>query len=359
MALGTMVSCAEYYQDTTTYTGDAGSATNPYAVEDCYDFCNIIDAGYYNFVKDIDFNDHTTYRYGINGKTILLTMAGSQSTKSTYINGKGFKLRNLILRNYDNSTTGYFINSSYAQRTFFSNIDFVNFVFITCRSFDSGFCYSNKAKFENCNFSIYLSNAVIGALCEQSIMVNCTLNISGTHSYISTSGYHFMSLGRGASSSGQSGSYKQNCHFNFENLIVQLPAMSSSGDLYTLTGLPSSSTNPRCSLINCYFTGSMELIGRISATIAFWLFSECYVSNSYYTVNTKFTNTYSGSNNVSLALSMYSNSATSFIATPNITGFSSFTNGNNYKLLTDEHCKDPQYLQSVGFPVMDITNGGE
>ena len=57
MALGTMVSCAEYYQDTTTYTGDAGSATNPYAVEDCYDFCNILYAGYYNFVKDIDFNE--------------------------------------------------------------------------------------------------------------------------------------------------------------------------------------------------------------------------------------------------------------------------------------------------------------
>lgn len=366
MALGTMVSCADYYQDTTTYTGDAGSATNPYAVEDCYDFCAIrYDSieQHYNFVKDIDFNQHDTYKYGINNVTIIRQRPNVSGVGKLYIHGKGFELRNLICMNY---TTATFCYGSTADQSliYFDNIDFVNFTFINCRDINTSqgkFASVHVARFTDCNFSIYLSNALLTFLCYTSVMVNCTLNISGTHACVYSEAYQVMMLGnRTTANGGTYGEYKQNCNFNFENLIIMLPSISGSTIINLMTGNQYLNSDTYASLINCYFTGNIKIIANtaISASVTMYLFGlRCAVTNCYWTASITFTN--SSIINQKLRLSASSNLATSFIATPNITGFSSFEYGNNYKLLTDEQCRDPEYLQSIGFPVINITNGGE
>lgn len=359
MALGTMVSCAEYYQDTTTYTGNAGSATNPYAVEDCYDFCAITSASaerYYNFVKDIDFNQHDTYKYGINDVTII--HESGTSAGQLHINGKGFDLRNVICMGY---STNNFIQATYGHVEI-SNVNFVNFVQVNCKSGSASsglFSKGGLTTIKDCNFSIFLSNSNITFLCYQTIMVNCTLNISGTHSYYSNAGFHVMMLGAKGTTSGQSGCYKQNCFFNFENLVIQFPNSSSSIDVNIIAGVGNSgSTDRYASLINCYFRGAITILSTLASSDNIYLFSHSvHVTNCYYVVDTTFTNTIQQGE--SLKIAEHNNYATSFVATSIIKGFAIITSGYNYKLLTDEQCKDPEYLQSIGFPVINITNGGE
>jgi hypothetical protein len=190
-------------------------------------------------------------------------------------------------------------------------------------------------------------------------MVNCTLNISGTHSYYSSAGFYVMMLGAKATTSGQSGYYKQNCFFNFENLVIQFPNSSSSIDVNIIAGIGNSGSSDRyASLINCYFRGTITILSTLASSDNIYLFSHSvHVTNCYYVVDTTFTNTIQQGE--SLKIAEHNNYATSFVATSIIKGFATITSGYNYKLLTDEQCKDPEYLQSVGFPVIDITNGGE
>ena len=73
MANGTTVAASIYYSDTTTYTGNAGSKTNPYCIEDLYDLIKNPRINtkptsedlyyYYIVVNDIDMNDYDDYKY--------------------------------------------------------------------------------------------------------------------------------------------------------------------------------------------------------------------------------------------------------------------------------------------------------
>lgn len=100
MANGTIVGMLEYIEregitTSESFSGSAGTTTNPYAVEDVYDLITITSRQnlYFRLVNDIDFNDHPTYKFGCS------TNIG---TNTNYLSGKKldssdrYRIRNVI-----------------------------------------------------------------------------------------------------------------------------------------------------------------------------------------------------------------------------------------------------------------------
>lgn len=89
---GVLKSQAEYYGDSTNYTGAAGSSTNKWVIEDVFDLVAASGSEkYYELVNDIDFNDHPTYKFGI------------ENSIGSYMRlyGNNHKIRNVLIKNTD------------------------------------------------------------------------------------------------------------------------------------------------------------------------------------------------------------------------------------------------------------------
>lgn len=171
MANGNIVDAATYYKDSTTYTGAGGGVTNPWCIEDVFDFLNISSKGsgtqWYsegNFilVNDINFNDHETYKFGFSTAYTINDRAWLN------IDGRGHKISNLIL--YTTSVT-FAANS-------ISNIEFSNLIFISIAGDSSTFKFDSVT---NCKFGLYLSNATTKPLLYRlKSCTDTTFNFYGT-----------------------------------------------------------------------------------------------------------------------------------------------------------------------------------
>ena len=165
MANGTTVAASVYYSDTTTYTGNAGSKTNPYCIEDLYDLINNPTINtkpksedlyyYYIVVNDIDMNDYDDYKYSP-------PLGISLYIKK--IDFKNHELRNITIYNNTNNINIFNVRG-HSTSTSIYNLKLTNF--ISYNSSVSIFSMKNdqsncKCYFHNCDFSMYADTSSTG-----------------------------------------------------------------------------------------------------------------------------------------------------------------------------------------------------
>lgn len=157
---------ATYYEDSEKYTGDSGSSTNKYVIEDCYDFISLMSSAnekkHARLVNDIDMNEHSTYKRGFINKSAF-------NNKSVYLYGDGHKIKNIVCMSCSIVFFFYYME----------NCDFVNLVSVSSAfpievGYSSGSNYSNTVR--GCNFGIYLNNSQFNPW---GYFQDCTFNIKG------------------------------------------------------------------------------------------------------------------------------------------------------------------------------------
>lgn len=164
MALGILKDEATYYEDSEKYTGDSGSSTNMYVIEDSYDFIYLMSLGnsetHARLVNDIDMNEHSTYKRGIIDKSAF-------NNQSVRLYGDGHKIKNIVCMNCSKVVFVFY---------YMENCDFVNLVNINSvfPIMVGSSLYSNIAN--GCNFGIYLNNSEFNP---HGFFQDCTFNIKG------------------------------------------------------------------------------------------------------------------------------------------------------------------------------------
>ena len=349
MANGTTVAASVYYSDTTTYTGGAGSKTNPYCIEDLYDLINNPRINkkpnsedsyyYYIVVNDIDMNDYDDYKYSP-PLGILLYF--------TKMDFKNHELRNITIYNNTNTisnindtTINIFNVMGHSTSTSIYNLKLTNYISYNSNVSIFTMCYNGlsycKLYLYNCDFSIYADTSLAGfpiiALILRLIgggglyvyCYNCVFNIKANLNYSETKGVIIN----------DSNLYMYYCHIhlyiikNLYSLINGIGTFTSSyitGDIYGST---------------CY---ANSLIAYNTTTLP-------KLTNSY--VNVNFHNT--NPKNPTPIYGYYTTSQVScgsafFINKSKLEGFTACpANIANYYELTDEECKDVSKLQEIGF----------
>lgn len=314
MANGVLITQAEFYEDSEKYTGDAGSATNMYVIQDVYDLCAAtIQSCHYELVDNIDFNDHDTYRYGVSN--LIFGVTGSYICS---LHGNNYKIRNLIIKNSSESR-GIFSGT-------ISDVIFENLVVIN--STTAHLFYSFRA-------GMIVSNVRIG-------------------------GYLFNSA---------SSVVLYGANINFTDCSFNLKGLTTDGIYGNTTGAASSRTFTRCH-INCDITTtSTECINFDYCDVY-----DSYITGRIKQIGTGFAN---GTRNKFIGNGSYYNSYFAVEATCDTDGFTGYDTPyliagtvcfmdkdlvpdietgvvSNFYYLTEEQAKDPEYLLSINFPVVPI-----
>lgn len=226
-----------------TYSGDSGTETNPYCIEDLEDFLainNLTDETcYLLLVNNIDFNDHPEYCYGINVTELI--------KKTTYyLLGNNKEIRNVIVKY--KQTVSNFALFWFAE---IRDLKFVNFV--NLGSSVSPF----YAKLVNCSISAYFSKPMAaGCRLNYEDFWRCSLNLKGI---VNTS----LTLG--------------NLHYSHVNLDIDFIYSSSSTGQFTCIN---------CTLDNSYITGKCLDNSESSSRIEF-IKSLANWTNSYIAITCK------------------------------------------------------------------------
>lgn len=323
MANGTLVDQATYYGDTTKYTGDSGSETNKYVIEDIYDFCAIDDLGaqYYEMVKDIDFNDHPTYKNGIDGSSgHLFQNAG------IYIEGNNHKIYNMICKNTTAAYTAIRMGKM-------SNVFFINLVCIGTAS-TAGVIYGIL---EHCSLGVYLcGSSFIDSMFNSNVTyIDCTLNITGTaKSYYSGSSTITNTCIQNAKLT--------RTHVNLHNLNMVFGFSSSETNINIFSKL---------TLENSYITGTLNCIDTKEISKVYMLHSITSMNSSFIALKLSNFNVSDDAKNI---INGGSINSVSFIDNE-LYGSTITTSTNNLHLLTTEQAMSPTYLESIGFPVLQLT----
>ena len=309
MANGILKDEATYFGDSEKYTGDSGSNTNMWVIEDTYDFIAVMEmtdaSSYMRLVNDIDFNEHDIYKKGFDNKNFTLT------TKP-YLYGDGHKIKNMVAIN----CSGYVFPFTYVE-----NVDFVNLVSINC---NQHFIINGSAN--NCNFGIFFSN---GALALASATYNdCTFNMKGK---VTNKNFIYC----------QKTNFNR-CHFNFDISSCIRTGNASGTDSGFIYG--STTSQYENSFVNCYFTGKL----KDSSAYAYIL-----ASNNTTLLNCYFAFEYTGNERISAGSATYS---TCFIDKElfekNGSTWSSTASG--LSAITTAQAQDTDYLNSIGFAVVPI-----
>jgi len=308
MANGTMVAANVYFSDSSTYTGDAGTETNPYCVEDIYDLLAINayenSALFFMLVENIDFNSHPTYKYGLTTTASLINM-----NLATLL-GNGKEIRNVIAKC---STSTYYIFIFKKVK----DLKFLNFINLA-----SGLCPFN-AELESCQISGYYSSPTTENIVnnDSSSVSNCSINIKAKASRL----LRIPKL--------------INTHFNVDILTTQniffRPTVSNSE-----------------SMTNSYLTGKIKSTYSGNNPISI-LENVSYFSNSYIATEI----TVEADKAVKLMSSTaYAPNSTTFVdkELAGITSENEQEKSNLY-YLTTEQCKSAEYLESIGFLTVPTT----
>ena len=286
-----------------TMTG-SGTQTDPYLVEDVYDFLAIDSAyhnPYYKLVNDIDFNDHETYKYGIS--TTLFS-------GETYVDGDGHEVRNMILSG----------TSSKITAKEFKNISFSNIILNTIQKGAVG--QIKASTFNNCQFGYYSSNSNLACIFSIGFGTfnDCTFNIAGS-TYIHT----MMNC------------TFNRCHIHFNNFIHTSNASS-------IISCDENVSSSKVVFNNTYITGEIDVKnGPYTTYIFYGNTNKVTLNNSYFAckITTNYDYIRIMSNTANMTSTCFADKTLiSKVKTDNIYG---------WYLLTTEQCKNNAYLQSIGF----------
>lgn len=313
---GVLKSQAEYYNDSVTYTGNAGSTTNMYVIEDVYDLCAAkIQSSYYELVNDIDFNDHDTYKYGVDS----LIFGNTKSSYVCYLYGNNHKIRNLIIKN--SSALAIFGG-------IISDIIFENLIVIDSTGGHLFYnYYSNTIK--NVRIGGYLFNSASSVILSgnNTSFADCSFNLKG----LTTDGINLYGSGLNAISR----TYTR-CHINCDITTTYADCMYLNFAI----------------LQDSYITGVIKQIGDL-------LYDDTNKTNRYIFAGT-LQNSY-----VAVKATCETEEFTGYIVslTANAVSFMDKklvpiveeTAIDNWFYLTTEQATDPEYLLSINFPVVSVT----
>lgn len=307
MANGVIKCQSEYYNDPVTYTGDPGSATNKAVIEDVYDlvaWSNVIDQNgaydrHYNYgiiINDINFNDHSTYKYGIPADVYAILDCSFRGWGGE-LDGGGHTIYNMVVKQH---------NSSVIVGTY-KNIKFKNVIAIN----QSYKIFSGT--FTNCDMAVFCSNSKPGDLVSGSF-TNSTFLFKGL---CSTSLFKLSA----------STTFLR-CEINFDIQISNPTGWQIGG--------PDRDT--RITLDNT------AIIGRVTGNS----YPNVYLTgvnltNSYIALNTNITFSYTGDNSDGV----YATSC-SFIDKTIMANVPESPPANLY-YLTTEQAQSPSYLLNIGF----------
>lgn len=301
MAKGVLVTEAKYYDDSTTYSGAEGSETNRWVVEDAYDLCAMKETGVYTLVKDINISDYPEYKFG----TMYFNNAGATANITLY--GDGHKIQNMFLK--DNGTIdGLNVRSIY-------DLIFENIICMSCTASRSEL-FPNTTLY-NCKLGIFLFNSDTQYIFKTLKSYDSTFNVHG----IVTDGIVC----------GQAYTHTRS-HLNF--------------NVRTLKG-----TNTHCisgvNLDNSYITGKL-----VAPTILYGLHSSnleySYISLEIETDSPDaFGVSNTGATSSFIDVSRLPSEIATTLRDSGIVGLYA---------LDESQCKDPDYLISIGFPVIPIDN---
>lgn len=298
-----------------TFLWGTGTESDPYLVEDVFDFCAIKndadkETTYYQLRNNIEFNDHPIYKNGITGVNNIV------NADKSVLDGNGKSIRNIVYYKALQTNTYIFTLKE------IHNCNFENLVNVCSETSQRLFRVYN---FNYCSFYILFQNSNFVAWAFSPTFTNCTFNFAGVASTgMTLNGYTFL-----------------RCHINFDNFTCPTAGSYHGGWNIFL--------NPNFDHVYC--TGKIHFTGISSVADIFIHTPSGYASqydgiikNMYWCVET--------SDNASGATFRTQNAnAVSFI-NKNLISRQSIYGGTNFYALTDEQAKDPAYLASIGFPVI-------
>lgn len=293
------------------YPGQAGTETNPYGIEDVFDFCAIKndadkETTYYQLVNNIDFNDHPTYKNGITITSVI-------NANRSILDGNGKSIRNIVYYTSAGSTNNVFVLKK------IHNCNFENLV-NACGN-PSTVLFSSEF-IERCSFYILNQNGYFYSLFLTSF-IDCTLNIAGV--MIGSFDLNRINLTR--------------CYINFDNATSG--AFNSGSSSYIIGNA--------LILDHVYFTGKLNITSNQQPGLN--LAKSGTFKNVYYSVDTSWTY----GSGYTPYFQLYSAIATSFCNKDLLNqGLVQVNAASNFRALTDEQCRDPAYLASIGFPVIGV-----
>lgn len=142
---GTLKSMLELTGDSQAYTGNSGTESNPWAVEDIYDLCNLsayngassTELSYVRLVNNIDFNHHNEFKYGCGFKKLNISGA------NMVFDGNNKEIRNLYLvdRVFVDVSTSDSTAREYPVFWFYNihDTNFVNVVMERCKNYSDSY----------------------------------------------------------------------------------------------------------------------------------------------------------------------------------------------------------------------------
>lgn len=316
---GNLKTQSEFYGDDQIYSGAGGSSTNMYVVEDVYDFLAVTgDSTYYELVSDIDFNDHDTYSRGVSGFLI-----GSMRGAGPYLFGNGHKIRNLLIKNISDGSCVFCVQR--IQDVVFENMILMDVVY----AYMFAQVYGSECTLDNVHIGCYVFNSDTYALFNEfssSVPLKfsrCSFNLSGR----SKSGFC-------------AGGSFEGCHINTDLLIVDESSYNSAITFRSGT-----------SFVESYFTGRIRFLGGLSGSPeTVYAIKGGTIEHSYFAVSIP--SVPSGSSTLCGCAEM-TVSEVSFIDKNLIPNMEEVAVDNLY-YLTTEQATDPDYLISIGFPVVPI-----
>ena len=382
---GNTIAANIYFNDDVTYTGTAGSETNPYCIEDFWDLVlassysatlnpfNLNHTDMYAlFVKDIDMNDYSDITTQIMNGIVTYKYTTYTFTFTSFkllwaqIDGAGYCLRNLCV--YGNTfgtspSQGIFCKYATTFNLKIKNLNIINFISYSNNSLFStnGEGISSSLTFEKCNFGVYyynLTNGFIVSLINSQYIYyskfeKCTFNFKG-------SCYNMALL---VNSSYSKASIFNLCHINIDK-------MNGIGCLFHC--LNGDSYNRFGGTYFTYITGRMRnvttgLVGNAENTFLVSGGSSSFMGNffnkfimNYINVKLEYNKTSApGVVRIVGNPTIYPSPAPNVINETNLIDGaypSSFINkgdNTNIRHITDTQLKDPVFLNSIGFSVYD------
>lgn len=313
MANGILKDEATYFNDSETYTGDSGSKTNKYVIEDVYDFIAIgTGKTYKNYrlVNDIDMRDHPTYKNGFYSIQIAKDQYGT-------FDGGGHSIKNIVLNNY-NGSSDYDVAVMYFGDI--CNIDFINLVMINCDATCPLICAcgggDGLGKLRDCNFGICVANSNGKSLpFTSSPTVDCCFNIKGR---VTDSLYFSVDIIR--------------THLNLD--IIE-------SDNYALNG------SNTITFTNCYITGKIKNTKKISYANGI---CRPKLSNSYIAVEYEGDSGYNGiriTGSGFIDIELWCKNG--------FTGLEKNPSSDYVTPVTTAQAQDVDYLNSIGFAVVPVS----
>lgn len=303
-------------------TGE-GTAGRPYIIESVYDFCSIKDdedkeITYYQLGKIIDFNDHNTYRNGINANEGFSIVDAPNSV----LLGNGKSIRNIVYLSCPYEVT----QGSVFKFKEVNNVKFENIVLSVAVESRASASYISLLSgiFKRCALYVLSNNANIRALFQKNdTITESSLNFGGTCD-------NQFVFGLGITIS--------RCNINFDELSFKQDSnrlFDFRDDILTMV---------------C-FTGKTN-VTNLSNEL--WLFQDCTMTNCEFFVETP------GSQLTGYVGMKHPWEGTVTLNGTNIYSKDLINEGKadytyvipNTFALSDSDCRSPEALKSIGFPVI-------